>query len=77
VNDERIVPPTVRWASDFINRIGFPIFAFCVISYLLFIKIGHMEENYKEQTDRMVVALNTNTEAITALRHFLTHKYDN
>lgn len=31
------IPESAKWIAAFINRIGFPIFAFCVLSYFYFV----------------------------------------
>ena len=70
------VPIKARWIADFINRIGFPIFAFCVLAVAYFWQLDHMRISYESNTARIVESVDKNTMAITALRHFLTHKYD-
>lgn len=35
--DDLAVPASAKWAAAFINRIGFPIFAFCILSYFYFV----------------------------------------
>lgn len=40
--DDYAIPASAKWIAAFINRIGFPIFAFCVLSYFYVIK---MDEN--------------------------------
>lgn len=35
--DDFIVPDSAKWIAAFINRIGFPIFAFCLLSYFYFV----------------------------------------
>lgn len=31
------IPSSAKWAAAFINRIGFPIFAFCILSYFYWV----------------------------------------
>lgn len=46
INDLPVVrkmPDWLYWTTAFINRVGFPIFAFIVICYVCFIKLGALE----------------------------------
>lgn len=69
MSDYSNMPATARWIADFIQRIGFPIFVALIALFLLW-------EQMTTSSDQIVKALNKNTEAVVALRHFLTHKYD-
>lgn len=31
------IPDSAKWVAAFINRIGFPIFAFCLLAYFYFV----------------------------------------
>lgn len=35
--EDAMIPASAKWIAAFINRIGFPIFAFCVLSYFYFV----------------------------------------
>lgn len=36
-DDDMAMPNWVKWTAAFLNRVGFPIFAFCVLAYFYFI----------------------------------------
>ncbi len=35
--EDMAIPIWMKWSANFINRIGFPIFAFCILSYFYFV----------------------------------------
>lgn len=35
--EDYVIPASAKWIASFINRIGFPIFAFCVLSYFYWV----------------------------------------
>lgn len=77
MNNSDQMPSSARWIADFIQRVGFPVFiaiAICVYHVWYVSKIqGKQDDN----SIKISSALDENTKAVTALRHFLTHKYDN
>lgn len=44
--------------------------------YIYFVSINQLKENININSVAVVSAIDKNTLAMTALRHFLTHKYD-
>jgi hypothetical protein len=70
------MPTSARWVADFIQRVGFPVVVALAAIALLYMQMTEMKSAYLENSDKVVAAVNKNTEAITALRHFLTKKYD-
>ena len=54
------LPAPLRYTLIVVDRLGFPIFAFCMMSFMCF-----------RTLEKVVVAINRNTEAITALAHRL------
>lgn len=50
-NDELSqIPPTLKYVLIFIDRVGFAIFAFCLISYICFISIGKVNVSLQQNT---------------------------
>jgi hypothetical protein len=71
------MPTTARWIADFLQRVGFPIFiAIAILTYHVWY-VNTIQGKQDMNTERISQALDKNTDAVTALRHFLTHKYDN
>jgi hypothetical protein len=76
MSDHDNIPATARWIADFIQRIGFPIFMCLALLVLYVWHIRDIETASNASAENLVGAIEKNTEAVTALRHFLTHKYD-
>ena len=70
------IPKSAKWVADFIQRIGFPIFMCLALLVMYIWHIRNIETASNESSQNLVSAINKNTDAVTALRHFLTHKYD-
>ncbi len=70
------MPMTARWIADFIQRVGFPIFIAIALLILYVWHISKVETETITSNQSLTTAIDKNTEAVTALRHFLTHKYD-
>ena len=70
------VPAVLRWAIVSIKEIGFPVVGCLLMFYMCEVTIGHMRETSEQNTTKIVDALERETAAVTSLRHFLTHKYD-
>lgn len=66
------LPPYLRYVLVSIKEVGFPALVALLSLWLLGKQMDKSSIDSKEFTN----AINKNTEAITALRHFLTHKYD-
>lgn len=49
------MPKALRWTMEFINRVGFPIFAFIVLAYLCFVSLGKLERAVTENTRVLTV----------------------
>lgn len=61
------LPPYLKWTMNFINRIGFPIVAFGVMSYMCFISIKEQTtaiNQLKEVFISMKGSIDKNTEAV-------------
>lgn len=54
IEKEFDMPPAAKWIAAFINRIGFPIFAFCIMTYMCFVSLRDMSKNI--QTNTSVIA---------------------
>lgn len=52
--DDFSMPNMVRWAATFINRVGFPIFAFCVLAYFYFVGLQKNTKVIGELRDVMM-----------------------
>lgn len=76
MSDHDRIPQTAKWVADFIQRIGFPIFMALAILALYIWHIGWLERSANDRAEKLVSAIGSNTDAVTALRHFLTRKYD-
>jgi len=70
------VPKPARWVADFIQRIGYPIFVSLALMVYIVYRLDRQEISITEVLERNTTALIKDTEAVTALRHALTHKYD-
>lgn len=70
------IPATAKWVADFIQRIGFPIFMALALLVMYIWDHSKVQDQAKINTDHLTFAIEKNTEAVAALRHFLTHKYD-
>lgn len=42
--DDFAIPDSAKWMAAFINRIGFPIFAFCLLAYFYFVGLKQNTE---------------------------------
>lgn len=70
------VPPYLRYVLIAIKEVGFPVIVALGSLGLLWKQMDTMKATYQTNSESVIQAVNKNTEAITALRHFLTHKYD-
>lgn len=70
------MPTSAKWMADFIQRVGFPVFIACALLVLYAFDHFKIQEKANLNNETLVLAINKNTDATTALRHFLTHKYD-
>lgn len=70
------VPPMLRYVLIAIKEVGFPVLVSIASLGLLWKQMDSMKSSYEDNSTRVIQAVDKNTEAITALRHFLTHKYD-
>ena len=52
--DNTKVPNWMKWSATFINRVGFPIFAFCVLAYIVFVKMDQNTKVISELRDVML-----------------------
>lgn len=57
----------INTVSTFINSVGFPIAACCVIAWLSY----KQSENHKQETEELSKALNENTQVISNLKQML------
>lgn len=57
------MPLSFKVVATFINRIGFPIFAFCVLAWFHFI-----------QYPKLVEAINQNTSALVVLKQLMEQR---
>lgn len=48
------IPDSAKWMAAFINRIGFPIFAFCLLSYFYFVGLKQNTEAINNLKDVMI-----------------------
>ena len=64
------LPPYLRYVLVAIKEVGFPIL-------VALMSLGLLWKQMDVSSSKIVEAVNKNTDAVTALRHFLTHKYDN
>lgn len=64
------IPPYLRYVLIAIKEVGFP-------SLIAILSLGLLWKQIDVSSTKIVEALDKNTSAVTALRHFLTHKYDN
>lgn len=62
---ETPIPKPIKYALIMIDRVGFPIFAFCLMSYMCFVTL-----------DKVIKSVDKNTAAITALAHKLHIRID-
>lgn len=70
------MPDNMKGLADFIQRVGFPIFVAISIGVYHVWYVNRVQEKANVNSCALVSAIEKNTEATTALRHFLTHKYD-
>lgn len=48
------IPANAKWIADFVNRIGFPIFAFLVLAYAYFVQLNNNTRVIGELRDVMM-----------------------
>ncbi len=58
------IPVVLKWVMTFINRIGFPIVAFGVVSYLCFVTIEKLRVSMDAQTQAIVGLTNVVRDSI-------------
>lgn len=69
-------PSWLKWTMTFINRIGFPIFAFMLMWYYSFVSLKRVQEAIEHNTAILTEAVEKNSGAIRDLRHFLQKRID-
>lgn len=52
--EDFIIPYSAKWVATFINRIGFPIFAFCLLSYFYWVGLRQNTTALSELRDVML-----------------------
>ena len=70
------LPPSWRYVLIALKEVGFPVLVALGSLAILYKQMDVMKTSYDTNSAKVVNAVDRNTEAITALRHFLTHKYD-
>ena len=53
-SDDYAIPDSAKWIAAFINRIGFPIFAFCLLAYFYFVGLKQNTEAITQLKDVMI-----------------------
>jgi hypothetical protein len=49
--DEEDMPRQLRWSMVFIDRVGFPIFAFLLMTYMCFFTLHKVSESVTKNTE--------------------------
>lgn len=70
------VPLYLRYFLIAFKEVGFPAMVAFGALGLLWKQMDSMKTAYDVNSTKVVEAVDKNTSAITALRHFLTHRYD-
>lgn len=52
--EDMAIPEWMKWIAAFINRIGFPIFAFCILSYFYWVGLNKNTQIIGELRDVML-----------------------
>lgn len=70
------VPLYLRYFLIAFKEVGFPAMVAFGALGLLWKQMDAMKQSYEQNSNKVIEAVDKNTGAIIALRHFLTHKYD-
>ena len=64
------IPSQIKWAMTFINRNGFPIVAFAVVSYICFVTLKEQSKAISSVNDTLIGvkgSIDSNTDAVKRL----------
>ena len=69
---ESPLPKPIKYALIMIDRVGFPIFAFCLMAYMCFVALGKMNYSVEQNT----IALINLTHQINTSNHYAKNRND-